>query len=115
MTDFKTGDVFLVDFDPSVGHEYKKIRPGVVIQSEKTIKGSALITIMPITSQVSNCQKEDIKIKKSAANGLYADSLVKVGCIHSFDRKRFLKKIGDMPEEVMAKIGSYLCVHFNIK
>ncbi len=115
MTDFKTGDVFLVNFDPSIGHEYKKIRPAVVIQSAKTIKSSALITIMPITSQLSNCQKEDIKIKKSAVNGLYVDSLVKVGCIHSFDRKRFLKKIGDIPEEAMIRIIAYLCVHFNIK
>lgn len=115
MTDFKTRDVFLVNFDPSVGHEYKKIRPAVVIQSEKTIKSSALITIMPITSQLSNCQKEDIEVKKSATNGLYSDSLVKVGCVHSFDRKRFLKKIGDIPEEIMAKIIEYLRVHFNIQ
>ncbi|MFA6521478.1 MAG: type II toxin-antitoxin system PemK/MazF family toxin [Candidatus Gracilibacteria bacterium] len=114
MIDFKTGDIFLVNFDPSIGHEYKKIRPAIVIQSEKTIKNSALITIMPITSQLSNCRKEDINIKKSAINGLYSDSLVKVGCVHSFDRKRFLKRIGNIPEETMAKIIEYLRIHFNI-
>lgn len=114
MINFKTGDIFLVNFDPSVGHEYKKIRPAVIIQSEATIRNTALITIMPITSQITNRQKEDIKVEKKAANGLRADSLVKVGCIHSFDKQRFLKKIGDIPEEIMTKIIAYLHIHFNV-
>lgn len=114
MTDFKTGNIFLVDFDPSVGHEYKKIRPAVIIQSEKTIRNTALITVMPITSKLENRRNEDIKVRKSAANGLHSDSLVKVGCIHSFDRRRFLKKIGNVPEEVMPKIVEYLRIHFDL-
>lgn len=114
MMDFNTRDIFLVNFDPSVGHEYKKIRPAVIIQSDETIKNTALITIMPITSQMTNRQKEDIKVEKKATNGLRADSLVKVGCIHSFDKQRFLKKIGVVPEEAMAKIIAYLRIHFNV-
>lgn len=113
MIDLKKGAVFLVDFDPSVGHEYKKIRPAVIIQSNKTIKKTALITVMPITSQLSNCLEDDIHIKKSAKNGLYSDSLVKVSCIHSFDRKRLLKKIGDASEELMSKITKYIFIHFD--
>lgn len=117
--DFKTKDIFLVNFDPSVGHEYKKIRPAIIIQSEKTIKNTAsntsLITIMPITSQLGNCQKEDIKIEKSKSNGLWADSIIKVGCIHSFDQKRFLKKIGYITEDLMVEIVGYLRIHFDIK
>lgn len=114
MIDFKRGAVFLVDFDPSVGHEYKKIRPAVIIQSDKTISKTTLITVMPVTSQLSRSQPEDIQVKKSAKNGLYSDSLVKVGCIHSFDRRRFLKKIGDTSEELMAKIAKYIGIHFDV-
>lgn len=113
MTDFKKGDLFLVDFDPSIGHEYKKIRPAIIIQSDKTIKKTALITVMPVTSQLSNCQKEDIEVKKSLKNGLFSDSLVKVACIHSFDRKRLLKKIGYASEELMTKIVEYIHIHFD--
>lgn len=114
MTNFKTRDIFLVNFDPSFGHEYQKIRPAIIIQSEKTIKNTALTTIMPITSQLTNCQEEDIKVGKSATNGLWADSLIKVGCIHSFDKRRFLTKIGMVSEEIMAKIIAYLRIHFKI-
>ncbi len=114
MTDFKKGALFLVDFDPSVGHEYKKIRPAIIIQSDKTIKETALITVMPVTSQVTNRQEADIQIKKSSKNGLFSDSLIKVGCIHSFDRKRFLKKIGNLSEELIGVIAKYLHRHFDV-
>ena len=114
MNDFRTGAVFLVNFDPAVGHEYKKIRPAVIIQSNKTIKNTALVTVMPITSQFNNNQKEDIQVKSSTDNGLFIDSLIKVGCIHSFDRKRFLKRIGDISDEVLGKIFAYLKIHFEL-
>ena len=114
MTNFKKGALFLVDFDPSIGHEYKKIRPAIIIQSDKTIKKTALVTVMPVTSQLSNCQEDDVQVKKSSKNGLYSDSLVKAGCIHSFDRKRFLKKIGEASEGLMGKITKYLHMHFDV-
>ncbi|MFA4814625.1 MAG: type II toxin-antitoxin system PemK/MazF family toxin [Candidatus Gracilibacteria bacterium] len=114
MADYKNGAVFLVDFDPSVGHEYKKIRPAVIIQSNKTIKNSSLVTVMAITSQLTQARKEDVLLKKTTENGLYADSVIKVGCIHSFDRKRFLKEIGVAPQETMLKLSTYLKDHFDI-
>src|SRR3989338_8178577 len=114
MADYKTGAVFLVDFDPSVGHEYKKIRPAVIVQSNKTIKNSSLITVMAMASQLTQVRKEDVSLKKTKANGLYADSIIKVGRIHSFDRKRFLKEIGVAPQETMAKLSTYLKDHFDI-
>ncbi len=113
-TQFKTGTIFLVDFDPSVGHEYKKIRPAIVVQSEKTIKIGALITVMPITSQMEKANEEDVFLEKSSSNGLFADSIVKLACIHSFDEKRFLKKIGQGSDELMEDIASYLRLHFDL-
>jgi mRNA interferase MazF len=113
-TQFKTGTIFLVDFDPSIGHEYKKIRPAIIVQSEKTIKIGSLITVMPITSQTEKAQEEDVLLKKSSTNGLFADSIVKLACIHSFDEKRFLKKIGEGSDELMESIAHYLRLHFNL-
>lgn len=114
MADYKRGAVFLVDFDPSVGHEYKKIRPAVIVQSDKTIEKSSLVTVMPITSQLANQRKEDVLLEKTAENGLYTDSLIKVGCIHSFDKKRFLKEMGQVPENALTKLSIYLREHFDL-
>jgi len=44
------GDIVLVDFSPSVGHEYQDKRPSIIVQSNKQLKRSNLVTIIPLTS-----------------------------------------------------------------
>ena len=39
------GDIFLVDFDPSTGHEFQKMRPAIVIESDEQIKKSNLMSV----------------------------------------------------------------------
>ncbi len=47
---FEQGDIVLVDFDPSVGHEPRKYRPALVISSTDFNKRCALTALAPITS-----------------------------------------------------------------
>ena len=42
------GHIYLVDFDPSVGREYQKMRPALVIQSDAVTKHSDLVTVVPV-------------------------------------------------------------------
>lgn len=114
MIEYKQNDIFLVDFDPSVGHEFQKIRPAVIIQSNETIKTGSLITVMAITSNLKNKRPHDIAISKTAQNGLFQDSIIKVNAIHSFDHQRLLQKIGAIGDETMPAISGYLRTHFGI-
>jgi mRNA interferase MazF len=114
MTEYEHGDVFLVDFDPSVGHEFQKIRPAIIIQSNTVIKKSSLITVVAITSNLKNKQAQDIHIKRTSTNGLFKDSIIKVNSIHSFDTKRLLQKIGTTQNDVMKGIADYLRTHFGL-
>ncbi len=110
----KHGDIYLVDFNPSVGHEFQKERPAIVIQSDETLKSSNLITVMPLTSNLKNKRADDLLIKKSKKNSLFSDSIVKVEAIHAFDHFRFIRKIGEAESEIMDEIGNYLKKHFSI-
>lgn len=114
MSKYSHGDVFLVDFDPSVGHEFQKIRPAIIAQSDRAIKSGSLVTVIAVTSNVKNKHPQDISIKKTDGNGLFKDSIIKVNAIHSFDFQRLLQKIGAAESEMMAKIADYLRVHFGI-
>lgn len=111
---FKHGEIYFVDFDPQVGHEYKKIRPAVIIQSDKQLKVSHLITIMPLTSNTKNKHADDIIVKKNNKNRLYKDSIIKVHSITSFDRRRFLNKIGVIDDNSINAIKKYLGTHFQL-
>jgi len=109
----KYGEIWTVVFTGSVGHEFAKDRPALIIESDNQLKIDNVITIMPLTSKNKNfC--DDIIIAKSDLNNLYCDSVLKVHHIQSFDRSRFIRKIGVVENEVMDKIKQYLKKHFGI-
>jgi mRNA interferase MazF len=110
----KFGDIYLVNCDPSVGHEYRKVRPGVVIQMEEINKISPVITVMPISSQVEKFTSSDVFVEQDRKNRLAKDSIVRVQHISSFDRSRFIKKIGEVNSPVTRKIRGYLRKHFGL-
>lgn len=108
------GDIYFVNFDKSIGHEYMGLRPAVIIQSNHQLKITNTITIMPLTSKIDKCHSDDVIIKKNDRNRLISDSLIKVHQIKSFDPSRFTKKIGIADDEILEKIKEYLKKHFGI-
>lgn len=88
------GQIWLVNFDPSFGQEYKKVRPALIIQNEKYIAASNLLTVIPISPQTAKPTELDILLKKDSQNRLMKQSLLKTKQISSFDKRRFIKLIG---------------------
>ena len=74
MKEFKRAQIWLVDFDPSFGHEYKKIRSATLIQQDKYLTSGNLLTVIPISFQTSKSTQLDILLKKDTQNRLKADS-----------------------------------------
>lgn len=106
------GEIYLINFDPSQGAEIQKIRPGVILQSNK-IK-SNLVTIMPLSSKIEKKEKEDIAINKNQTNRLFVNSMIKVKQISSFDKSRIIHFIGKIDQKTLGKIHLYLKKHFEL-
>ncbi len=104
MTKFQRGQIWLVNFDPSFGHEYKKVRPSLIIQNDKYIESGELLTVIPISSQISKQTELDILLRKDPQNRLMTDSLLKIKQISSFDKRRFIKLVGIVNEGIMKKV-----------
>jgi len=49
------GEVWWVDFDPSLGGEIQKLRPAVVISNDVSNKVMNRVQVVPVTSQVDKC------------------------------------------------------------
>ncbi len=65
MSRFKRGQIWLVNFDPGIGHEYKKTRPALIVQKDRYIDDHALLTVIPISSQIDKPGELDIAIAKA--------------------------------------------------
>jgi mRNA interferase MazF len=107
------GDIYLVAFEPSIGHEFKKKRPAMIIQQEP-VSNFSCITIVPITSKIEKHGPYDVFIQKDHVNNLTHDSLVAVRHIMTFDKSRFLHYIGKAGSPVIRQVRGYLRRHFGM-
>ena len=114
MAEVKRGDIWLVNLDPTIGHEIRKSRPAVIIQNDLGNKYSPITIIAPITSQ--NIEKvypiEVILDKKSS--GLEKISKVLLNQIRAIDKRRLIKKLGNVDYETMAKIDNAIKVSLGL-
>ncbi|MFH0989404.1 MAG: type II toxin-antitoxin system PemK/MazF family toxin [bacterium] len=106
------GNIYLVNFDPSIGKEYRKVRPALVIQSNEITQNSPLVTVMPISTNVEKPGQDDILLSKDERNRLLHDSVLKTRQISSFDKHRFMHRIGEVSPEVLQLLQGYLRKHF---
>jgi len=111
----KQGEIWLIKYPSrNTGHEYKKERPALIIQSNKQIQKSNVYTVVPFTSNVTNIIGDDILIKKDNKNGLYRDSLLKMHHVQTFDQTLFIKYIGVAKKDIIKQVKDYLRIHFDL-
>lgn len=110
----KFGEIYLVKFEPSFGREYKKIRPGIVVQQEEISQLSPYVTVMPLSSHAEHVQAPDIFVAKDKKNRLAKNSIIKVRQISSFDTKRLIKKVGVIDSPTTRRVRGYIRKHFGL-
>ena len=111
---YKQGQIWLVNFDPSIGHEYQKTRPALIIESDSYLPLGSLVTVVPISSQIAKSNLLDVLIPRDAKNRLMNDSLIKTRQISSFDQRRFIKLIGNCNPSILQNVLSNISLFFGI-
>ena len=107
----KQGEIYLVDFEPSMGSEYQKMRPALIIENNFYIPKSNIITLLPITSQIEKAMSLDVIIPKDVGNKLIKDSIIKIQYISTFDKIRLIKHIGICSSEILTKVFTNLATY----
>lgn len=103
----KRGEIWLVNFDPTVGAEIKKVRPAVVISSDAVGK-LPLKLIAPITDWKPYFSQNfwHVKIEPDATNGLTKVSAIDALQLRGVDLQRFIRKLGYLSEVKMSEIAT---------
>ena len=114
MPEVKRGDIWLVNLDPTIGHEIKKSRPAVIIQNDLGNKYSPITIIAPVTSQ--NLEKiYPIEVFLAERNsGLKKDSKVLLNQIRAVDKRRIIKKLGKVDKEIIDKINNAIKISLGL-
>lgn len=99
------GEIWLINLDPTIGSEIKKIRPAVIV-SEDSIGILPLRVVVPITNWQERYAIAPwmIKLEPSAQNGLQKQSCADTFQVRSVAQQRFIRKLGELSEIEMKPI-----------
>ena len=101
----KRSEVWLVNFDPTIGSEIKKKRPAVVLSSD-AVGRLPIKLVAPITDWKDYFASNiwHIRIDPDVSNGLSKVSAVDVLQLRGMDRQRFIRKIGELSPTTLEEI-----------
>jgi mRNA interferase MazF len=113
MALIKRGEIYLVNFDPTVGSETKKTRPALVVSNDINNAHSPIVSISPITSNVTRVYSFEVEVP-AGTGGLKVKSKVMVNQTRAVDKIRLLKKLGHLPPELMKEVNQALQLHYEL-
>jgi mRNA interferase MazF len=105
----QTGEIWLVNLDPTSGDEMKKTRPAIIV-SRGSIGVLALREIVPMTAWNDAFAGCDwlIRLDPDATNSLAKTSAADTFQVRSISCQRFLRKLGELSEEDLQRVANGL-------
>ncbi len=105
----KQGEIWLINLDPTIGAEIKKIRPAIIV-SDDSLGKLPLKIIVPITDWKDRYEIAPwmIKLEPNSKNGLTKDSSADCFQVRSVSQERFVKKLGNISVLIMDEIKTGL-------
>lgn len=97
-------EVWIADLEPRFGTESGKVRPVVVIQTNLLNNLHPSTIICPITTNV-NSESEILRVHLiKGTSSLNEDCDILIDQIRTIDNKRFTKRLGKLPEDIISII-----------
>jgi mRNA interferase MazF len=91
-------DVYLINLDPTIGHEIHKTRPCIIISPEEMNENLGTVIIAPMTTK-SHDYPTRVKVTFQGKMGW-----IVLDQIRTVDKKRLVKKLGSIDENAIKKV-----------
>jgi mRNA interferase MazF len=118
MSSSKRGEVWLVNLNSTRGQEIQKTRPIVIISSD-LFEPIPLRIAIPIASWQEKFKDRPFMVRIGASfdNGLDRDSAGNVLQVRSLSTERFVKRLGQVSEEILQELlaGLVVCTDYEPK
>ncbi|MGH7884536.1 MAG: type II toxin-antitoxin system PemK/MazF family toxin [Thermodesulfobacteriota bacterium] len=105
----RRGEIWWVNFDPSIGSEIKKTRPAVIISNDISNRYSMRVQVIPATSKIERLYPPECYIKiKNKTVKLMADQIMTVS------KERLSNRIGKLNDKEMKELEKVLSLQLDI-
>ena len=110
----RRGDVYLVNFDPTIGAEVKKTRPAVVIQNDIGNRWSPITIVAAMTSKFEDPLYPTEVLVRASEGGLEVDSVVLLNQIRSVDQARLVRRLGTLKAQTVKEVDRALLLSLGL-
>ena len=111
----RRGDIWLVDFEPTVGSESARTRPAVIVSNDGANMAAGqsrggVVTVVPLTSNTSNVFAFQVLLEPDDT-GLHHLSKAQPEQVRSVSVSRLVRQVGSVPRSRMAGLDDALRLH----
>ncbi|MEK6895652.1 MAG: type II toxin-antitoxin system PemK/MazF family toxin [Nanoarchaeota archaeon] len=100
----KRGEIILAKLELVIGREQGGIRPVLIIQNDESNEFSPTTIIAPITSKVySKTFPQNVEIEPNESK-LKKSSTILLNQIRTIDKRRIIRKLGILNNEILNKV-----------
>ena len=115
MEGWKKGDIYLANLDPVVGVEQAGTRPVLVVQNDVVNPLLPTLLAAPLTSKLKAGRFLLTVPLPAKATGLPKDSVALLFRIRTLEKRRLIRKIGRLSEELIEKVDLQITLAFGLE
>ena len=113
MLDPSRGEIWLVDLDPTRGHEQAGKRPGLVVSVDLFNHGPAgLVVLLPLTTRAKGIPFH-VEVNPPEG-GLKGKSFIKCEDVRSVAKERLSQQLGSVSQATLAAVEDRLRILLNL-
>jgi mRNA interferase MazF len=103
------GEVWWVEFDPSVGSEIKKTRPAVIVSNDAANRNLGRVVVVPLTSNTGRQYPgEAVVLVDGQSSKAMADQIM------AADKARLKTRLGKVSKKDMLEVEDAIRVHLGM-
>ncbi|MGD9640265.1 MAG: type II toxin-antitoxin system PemK/MazF family toxin [Synergistaceae bacterium] len=105
----KRGEVWWVEFDPSVGSEIRKTRPAVIVSNDAANRNLARVVVIPLTSNTGRLYPGEALVTLAGKHSkAMADQIM------AADKSRLKNLIESLSKVDMAAVETAILIHLGM-
>lgn len=105
----KRGEVWWVEFDPSIGSEIRKTRPAIILSNDAANRNLARVVVIPMSSNVARLYPgEALVTVVGTQSKAMADQIM------AADKVRLKSRVGVVSREEMERVEEAIKVHLGL-
>lgn len=105
----KRGEVWWVEFDPSIGSEIRKTRPAVIVSNDAANRHLSRVVVVPFTSTIDRVYPGEavVTVGRQQSKAM-ADQIMAV------DKSRLKQQLGTLSKADLAAVDEAIKIHLGL-